>query len=87
MLGPIGTERLTSLFDGIEGLGKSSHLTAQEYPRAVDTFVELVEAGETPDPDDVREFADDHGGSTQHARDLGKLADTVNDTMKRLSRA
>lgn len=83
-LGPISQRELDRLGDAIARLGKGSHHTAQDYPKAVQTFIDIIQAGEMPHPDDVRDWALGKGWREEDAYDLAEMADTVYYTMLRL---
>jgi len=72
--------------DMVAGLGKQSHHTPQEYPKAVRLFMDLAEQGILPHPDEVKHWARDRGWSERNARDLGEMADTVGHVMRELGR-
>ena len=86
MHGPNAEKELRNLFDTIAHFGKQSHHTAQEYPKAVATFVRIYESGVYVHPDEVKHMAEAEGWSKEHARDLGEMADTVYYTLKETGR-
>ena len=65
-----------------KSLGKTSHHTAQDYEKAVKTFVDLYFENEHPHPDDAREWLESGRWSERNARDLGEMADTVDHAMR-----
>lgn len=83
-LGMVSQQHLDRFGDLIEGLGKDSHHTAQEYPQAVQTFIDIILAGERPHPDDVRNWALGRDWREEDAYDLAEMADTVYYTMHNL---
>lgn len=84
--GSVAERELEQLHTTIKQLGKQSHHTPQEYPKAIRAFVTIFESGEYVHPDDVKHWATDHGWSDQHARDLSEMADTVYHTLKEVGR-
>jgi hypothetical protein len=77
MLSPRVAESLAWFSDHIARQGHPSHHTAQSYPQAVELIVDLLRAGETLPPDDVRSFFAGKGWRDEDARDMGEMADTV----------
>jgi hypothetical protein len=77
---------LTQLNALIRDMDTASFHTAHEFPKAVAMFVRLFSTGERPHPDDVNQWARDHGWNEQNARDLGEMADVVYYTLREVGR-
>jgi hypothetical protein len=71
--------------DHIARSGNQSHHSAQDYPKAVELVVDLLRAGETLKPDDVRSFFAGKGWSDEDARDMGEMADTIDCVLRYLN--
>jgi hypothetical protein len=75
--------QLNTLFRNMDS---SSFYAAPEFPKAVAMFVRLFLVGERPHPDDVSQWARQHGWSEQNARDLSEMVDVVYYTLKEVGR-
>ncbi len=84
--GSVAERELDQLDATIKRLGKQSHHTPQEYPKAVAAFAAIFTAGEYVHPDDVKHWAIGRGWSERDARDLGEMADTVRYALKQVGR-
>ncbi|HEU4797913.1 MAG TPA: hypothetical protein VFT63_03240 [bacterium] len=78
-------ESLEWFSDHVSRLGKQSHHTAQEYPKAVELIVDLLRSGERLYPEDVRSFFAGKGWSEEDARDMGEMADTIDCVLRYLN--
>ena len=70
----------------VRRLGKQSHRTPQEYPKAVRMFMDLLDRGERFHPDDVKHAMIGHGWREADAHDLGQMADVVTHVYRALGR-
>lgn len=75
--------QLNTLFRNMD---TSSFPAAHAFPQAIAMLVRLFSAGERPHPDDVSQWARDHGWSEQNGRDLGEMGDVVYYTLKEVGR-
>jgi hypothetical protein len=90
-------ERELDAFDAVrKGVRRSSHHPASDhsaavalssdYSAAVALFIRLFEGRERVHPDDVERWASGRGWGEADARDLGRMADTIEHTLRALGR-
>jgi hypothetical protein len=84
VLGPVAQQQLDRLTDTIRDSPEVSVHSPEAYPVAVQTFIDILRAGEEPDPDDVRDWALVHGWREDDAFALAEMAETVFLTLVRL---
>jgi len=77
-------EQLTRFADIIYHLGKQSHNTPQEFPKAVSLFIRINKEHGFVHPDDVSHWFKERGWRDEDARDIGILSDVVRETMRQL---
>lgn len=73
--------RLERFAEMVYRLGKQSHNTPQEFPKAVSLFISIYREHGFVHSDDVKHWFRHRGWSDDNARDIGYLADVVWHTM------